>query len=82
MIGLLANFDCTPRKILMPFVEPSNEPNEIRRSLSALLLNRPNGSRKGDIELDDDLLLPLLLELFDTVDLVLAENLDETDLEE
>lgn len=65
----------------MPFVEPSREPNEIRRSLSALLLNRPKGSRKGDTELYDDLLLDF--EYFDeAVDLLDAVPLDESDLEE
>lgn len=83
MIGLLVNFDWTPFKILMPFVEPSSEPNEIRRSLSALLLNRPNGKRKGDTELDDDLALDFeYFEYFDAVDLVDSENLEETDLDE
>lgn len=65
----------------MPFVEPSKEPNEMRRSLSALLLNRPNGSRKGDTELDDDLLL--LFEYFDdAVNLLDAEHLDESVFDE
>ena len=74
VIGLLANFEWAAFRMFMPFVEPSNEQKEMRCSLSALLLNRPNGSRKGGTELDDDLRLHL--------DTLVVENLDDTDLHE
>lgn len=70
---------CTPFSI--PFVSPSIELNDIRRSVSSLL-NRLNGSRKAEIELVDDLVVNL--EHLDNVDLVdfEIEILDEIDFDE